>query len=149
MTRPRKYNSEEERREAQLAGSRRWKERNREYTREYARKKYQENCTSFEGYCSHFLASIRQRQGETDIDLEYLLSLPRKCAITNRNFEYHKYSSTFSNPLAPSIDRIDSKKGYYKGNIQIVLNCINKMKNDMPDEAFRSLWKELTLWPVS
>lgn len=149
MARPRKYNTSEEQRLAQLAGSNRWKERNREHTREYGRQQYRKNCTSFEGYCIHFIKSINSRQGDTDIDLDYLLDRPQKCAITNRNFEYQSYHNTFSNPLAPSIDRIDSSKGYYKGNIQIVLNCINKMKNDMPDEAFRDLWKELREWPAS
>lgn len=35
-----------------------------------------------------------------------------------------------------SIDRIDSTKGYVKGNIQFVHKRINSMKNDMSEEVF-------------
>ena len=35
-----------------------------------------------------------------------------------------------------SVDRIDSDKGYIKGNIQWVHKYINKMKQDLPDDLF-------------
>lgn len=35
-----------------------------------------------------------------------------------------------------SIDRIDSKKGYTKHNIQLIGETINKMKSDLPDNKF-------------
>lgn len=41
-----------------------------------------------------------------------------------------------TNRLAPSVDRIDSKRHYSKGNIQIVARCINLMKGDMETDEF-------------
>lgn len=38
------------------------------------------------------------------------------------------------NPLRPSVDRIDSTKGYVKGNVRVVLSIVNTMKADWPDE---------------
>lgn len=144
MAKPKKYATEEDAYKAQLEASRAWKERNRDHTRAYARNLYRGKCTTFEGYCEHFLARCKRFTKDTDVDLEFLLALPQQCAVTGRSFEYDNKYGTFSNPLAPSLDQINPSEGYYKRNIQVVLNCINKMKNDMPDEAFRKLWKELT-----
>lgn len=40
------------------------------------------------------------------------------------------------NLLAPSVDRIDSAKGYTVDNIQVVATIINLMKTDMSMDAF-------------
>lgn len=140
MARPRKYGTEEEKYAAQLAGSQRWKERNREHTRAYSRAQYP---ATKEGYAKLFLKRSKHFTPDTDIDLEFLLAFDDVCHITRRPFEYVNKYSTFSNPLAPSIDRIDSSRGYYKDNVQIIFNCINKMKNDLPNDDFINLWSDL------
>lgn len=38
----------------------------------------------------------------------------------------------------PSLDRIDSSKGYYKGNVQFLCSIVNLMKNRITERAF--LW---------
>lgn len=38
------------------------------------------------------------------------------------------------NPLRPSVDRIDSTRGYVKDNVRIVLSIVNTMKADWPDD---------------
>ena len=130
--------------ERRLEASRRWKEKNRQHTRDYANRRYRDNTTSFEGYTVLLSDSAKRRTKDSDITPEYLQELPRVCALTGKSFEYeNRFIGTFSNPLAPSIDRINPKVGYYKGNVQLVLNCINKMRNDMSVEDFKSLWKEL------
>lgn len=40
-----------------------------------------------------------------------------------------------------SVDRIDSEKDYTKDNIQIVLNVVNIMKRDIPEDLFIMLCK--------
>lgn len=41
-----------------------------------------------------------------------------------------------SSPYRPSIDRIDSSKGYVKGNFQFVCSRVNIMKNTIPEAEF-------------
>lgn len=43
-----------------------------------------------------------------------------------------------------SLDRIDSTKGYVKGNIQFVATPINYMKNTQSDEAVKNFLKEIS-----
>lgn len=43
------------------------------------------------------------------------------------------------NPLAPSLDRIDSSLGYTDKNTRMVLHFVNNAKSDMTDEQFRTL----------
>ena len=43
-----------------------------------------------------------------------------------------------------SLDRIDSSKGYVKGNIQFISTPINLMKSDKSDESIRQFLKEIS-----
>lgn len=98
-----------------------------------------------EGYIDRFMERIKVKTPDSDITREYILSIFKDvCVITHKSFEYIKTYDAYHNALAPSIDRINSKKGYYVGNVQIILSCINRMKNDMPNEQFLVLWGALT-----
>lgn len=48
-----------------------------------------------------------------------------------------------SNPLAPSVDRIDSGKGYTLMNIHLVINVVNIMKSDLTLDDFVAICKEV------
>ena len=56
-----------------------------------------------------------------------------KCAYTGLCFDFSETAST------PSIDRIDSSKGYVIGNVAIVRTDINKMKNNYSMDLFKKL----------
>ena len=66
-------------------------------------------------------------QRDFDIDLDYVISVLKeqgeRCAITNIPLT-HRYNDLY----AASTDRIDSSKGHVKGNIQVICQCVNKMK---------------------
>lgn len=56
------------------------------------------------------------------------------CARTGQKFDMIPLGNRKRKPNAPSIDRIDSSKGYIKGNIQIVTWAYNTAKHDRSDE---------------
>ncbi len=61
-------------------------------------------------------------------------------------FLYYKQSGLCALTKLPlnndsSIDRIDSTIGYIKGNIQLLLTIINRMKRDLPQQEFIELCK--------
>ena len=81
---------------------------------------------------------------EHNLTTEYIQDLLEKqnycCAFTGIKLD-HK---TGKNSLRlASIDRINSKKGYVKNNIQIVLNSMNKAKGESTDKQFYDLIKEI------
>lgn len=72
----------------------------------------------------------------TDITLQYLHELLEKqdgmCAISGVKMSHYIGESRI--PTNISVDRIDSKQGYIKSNVQLVCMAVNQMKNDMSIE---------------
>lgn len=61
-----------------------------------------------------------------------------RCAVSDVKFALRSEKSGRS-MLKPSIDRIDSTKGYTRDNVHIVCAAVNIIKNDMPHREFL-LW---------
>ena len=76
----------------------------------------------------------KQRGWEFDITIEDIV-IPEYCPILNVKLDINNYR------YSPSIDRIDSKKGYVKNNIQIISTKANNMKNDATEEELLSFSK--------
>lgn len=76
----------------------------------------------------------KKNKREFDIDIEFLNKIfneqQEKCVLTGIKFDDENL---------PSLDRIDSSKGYTKENIQLVLIRINKMKSDLKQNDFIDL----------
>jgi hypothetical protein len=94
----------------------------------------------------------RENPLEVNIDVEYLKYIFKKqkgccpyySAIgVKRTLDMDLVFETF-NALAPSVDRIDSSKGYIKGNIVITFRGINQMKQKNSKETFLSELKYFT-----
>lgn len=70
---------------------------------------------------------------EIDVDyLECLLaSQDNKCFYSGMDMELNRAGNYSS-----SIDRVDSSRGYVKGNVVFVIWAVNTMKNDLPEEEF-------------
>jgi hypothetical protein len=88
--------------------------------------------------------NIKRRHHEINIlidDLKYQWELQNGvCPFTGISLEISSYSKIEKNPIySASLDRIDSTKGYIKGNIRWVSRAINWMKNDMSDEMVYEL----------
>ena len=77
-------------------------------------------------------AKAKNREFTITLDdlFEVLLNQNNKCALTN---------ILFSSETKPSLDRIDSSKGYTKENIQFVLKEINIMKSNFDESKFIEL----------
>ncbi len=87
-----------------------------------------------------------------ELDLPYVITLLEKqgycCCLTGLQFQYQNISGYHRNPYAPSIDRIDSRQGYTKGNVRIVCVSVNIALNEWGLEVFdtivRSRYKNST-----
>lgn len=73
-----------------------------------------------------------------EIDVEYLEELlvkqKNKCYYSGVEMKLHK-----AGKYTASLDRIDSTKGYVKGNVVFVLWIVNTMKNNLTEEEFFGL----------
>lgn len=102
------------------------KDKLREYNKHYQRKYYEENPTKY------LYWQIKGRASELglpfDLDLSDLI-IPDTCPILDipifRNTGKHGPSSN-----SPSVDRINPSLGYVKGNVWIISQRANVMKND-------------------
>lgn len=91
--------------------------------------------TDFRYYMKH----VKSRYKEYDItldDLKDLWELQKGiCPYSNINLKLSTHTNTSSDIIhSASLDRIDSSKGYIKGNIQYVSLAINYMKSTMSHE---------------
>lgn len=81
-------------------------------------------------------ARAARYEREFDLDMNFVRFMLEKqnnrCALSDIPFET-------KGRFAFSIDRIDSSKGYTKDNVQLVLEIINRMKLDTPNELFIAL----------
>lgn len=93
------------------------------------------------------LRRVRNRFKEVNITESDLKELWEKqngrCAYTNIELQLPIGNNKPDIRYQASLDRIDSSKGYIKGNIQFVAAPINFMKSTMSDDNFRSYLQEI------
>lgn len=92
--------------------------------------------------------NIKNRNQVIDLTIEDLKiqweSQNGICPFTGISLVISSYNKIKKNPIySASLDRIDSTKGYIKGNIRWVSRAINWMKNDMSDEMVNELINHL------
>lgn len=140
-------------REKKYAKNREHVNANREYYREYYKQQYLNNKdhilaksqkihSSVEGRSKNLLKSAQRRAIKNG--LEFSITYERicyslligACERSGIPFDLNPNGDTFRNPFAPSIDRIDSFKGYTPNNIQVVCNFYNTGKGQHSDEEF-------------
>jgi hypothetical protein len=133
-------------------------EKKREYFRNWQREKRKDPAyraklnadkkhrvaTRLESFVSMALSGAKSRAKihnlKFNIDSKYVTKLVLecngKCQATGLNL------STITNcPYKASLDRIDSNKGYVKGNVRVVATMFNFMKQDYSDLQFAQIAK--------
>ena len=139
-------------REAQYA----WRKANPDKVREIAKKqrviRYNDRTKRASVLVAKTLSAKKRltRMLENNLTTEYIQKLLEKqnfrCAFAG--IELDHVAGKNSLRLA-SIDRKNSNRGYVKGNVQIVLNCLNKAKGESTDKEFRMLLTEIKKCKVS
>jgi hypothetical protein len=94
--------------------------------------KYTKSSESHEWKLAQTLRASKQRAISKGIvhtltieDLQQLFPIDNKCPILGIELEWG-----FPKETSPSLDRIDSSKGYYFENCQIISNRANRIKTD-------------------
>jgi hypothetical protein len=96
----------------------------------------------------YYVRKARARDSKMDLDLPYIKDLWEKqggrCAFTGIPLVQWDVKNGKKNTInLGSLDRIDSSKGYLKGNVQFISAALNMAKQDMDDITFRNGLKEL------
>jgi hypothetical protein len=88
-------------------------------------------------------AKYRARQKGLDftIDKEDVV-IPDKCPLLGIELVCHRGKGS-QQGNSPSLDRIDSSKGYIKGNVWVISNRANTLKNDATLQELKTLVENL------
>lgn len=93
----------------------------------------------------HMLERAKQRSRkkgfEFNLTVEDIEPLPSHCPVFGFSFEPNNGTQ---NPKAYSLDRIDSSKGYVKGNVAVISYLANRLKNNGTIKQHRQIadWME-------
>lgn len=78
-------------------------------------------------------------------NMKYLNSIAKNtCALSGIPIIYKKHNK--DSDATASLDRIDSSKGYVKGNVQWVHKDVNKIKNNLSEKRLMELCKSIYLF---
>ena len=77
---------------------------------------------------------------EFNIEPQDIPNIPDICPILNIKIEKNKNAGPLDS--SPSLDRIDSTKGYIKGNIRVISNRANRIKSDSTFEEIKLIYED-------
>lgn len=89
------------------------------------------------------------RNIDFDIDTDYVMGLlvqqQGQCALTGWPLEFTRGGAwNGKNPRGATMDRIDSSKGYVRGNIQLTCGIANVIKSSLNNSEFIQLCSAVT-----
>lgn len=112
-------------------------------TREYKKSHVDLRFRDYKAHLRYILGKARLRKHEFNLVPEDLYKLWDEqnglCAYSKvplNNIANHLHMA--------SLDRIDSKQGYIKGNIQLVCAAVNRMKQDFSEQEFLTFCELIT-----
>ena len=118
-----------------------------ETSREQRRRSYHKNKnkrTYFDTILNKTFKNVKSRskklKRDFDLTKEFVENLYEKqggkCALTGLVFSDEKYNNCRRRPFAPSLDRIDSKRGYTQDNVRFVCSMVNTALGEFGDILF-------------
>lgn len=148
MGRPRKYATETERVEARRRSRREWAQRNPEKGKAY----YEAHKEERRAYNRHWreknaakvmLERARRRANrdgvEFDLDTAFVAAItPLFCPVFGVPLTLAEGAA---GPNSPSLDRKDPSKGYVQGNVQVISNKANMMKQNATEDELKQFAK--------
>jgi hypothetical protein len=96
--------------------------------------------TDFRWYMKNVIKNSKKKNQEYDLDMDYLRQVWAEqdgvCPFTKQKLQLrtHNYANISNRVYQASLDRIDSTKGYVKGNVRFVSLMFNYAKNAFSDE---------------
>lgn len=98
-----------------------------------------------------FMRNVNRRKKEVNIDIDYIMEVWDRqkgiCPFTGWKLELPKNCTVFaggSRLQRASLDRIDSSKGYIKGNVRFISVMANNCKNNFTDQEVRLFCKAVS-----
>jgi hypothetical protein len=109
-----------------------------------ARRRWRRSLDGIIYYMLHQARRRSRRKGLAfDLTHQDIMSLYQsqegKCSLTGINFSLDSHATSRSNPFCPSIDRIDSGKGYTIDNIRLVIWAINWAIGEWGEDCYREV----------
>jgi len=137
--------SEEQRKE--------WSKRMRDYNHTHHHGRKNDEYSPFREYMRRITSKERQESyGTSDFDCKYLKEIWDKqdgiCPYTRIKMLLPKNTvacNTVRSPKMASLDRIDSSKGYIKGNVEFVCGSVNLAKNSFTREEMKEFFSQIDL----
>ena len=115
-------------------------ERNKEGYFRRARKAYSKTFSSYSERLKRMLVEAKSRAKARDLLFDITeedVKWNDICPVLGIPITFQRNKGPGGDDNSPSLDRIDNEKGYVKGNVRLISNRANKLKNRMTkEEAF-------------
>lgn len=133
------YKDLEKRREASAKSADKWRRGNLSKAAEIARNWRYSNPKS----SMYSLAKQRAKTSgiEFSISVDDIPDMPEVCPIFLVPFEPRRGEGKGANVYSPSLDRIDTTKGYVPGNLRIISYRANRSKSNMTLDEIERLYR--------
>jgi len=82
-------------------------------------------------------AQCKAADKEFDLAVEDILPLPTHCPVLGIELDYGRKKHVMDN--SPSLDRLNSTRGYVKGNVAVISHRANRIKNEGTVEEHESV----------
>ena len=99
-----------------------------------------------ESYKKYLLRGAKQRALRQEVTFDITLSdinIPEYCPLLNIKLVKHVGNKLAGTDNSPSIDKIIPELGYVRGNVWVISNRANRLKNDATLEELRLLVRNL------